>query len=121
MIKNFAGISVLEPTGDLGRQEISTLCETIHSLFEREWVCVVLNLSQVTHLHYGAVQKLVLSLVTLRLADGDLKIAHLNAYHRKIFEFAGIHRHFETYDSLAEAVLSFDGPQNGAFAGQASV
>ncbi|MDO8462496.1 MAG: STAS domain-containing protein [Deltaproteobacteria bacterium] len=120
MIKDFAGISVLEPTGDLGQREMTTLCKTIQSLFEKEWVYVVLNLSQVTHLHYEAVQKLVLSLVTLRLAHGDLKIAHLSSYHRKIFEFAGIHNHFETYDSLAEAVLSFDGSRSDDSWGHAS-
>ncbi|MBI1909768.1 MAG: STAS domain-containing protein [Deltaproteobacteria bacterium] len=111
--KNYSDISVIEPTGELGRREIAELCQTIDSLLQSDWVRIVLNLSQVTHLHYAAIGHLVNSLLHLRLADGDLKLAHLDPYNKKIFQFAGIHNYFETYDSLAEAVLSFERPLEG--------
>ncbi|MDO8644847.1 MAG: STAS domain-containing protein, partial [bacterium] len=77
------------------------------SLLQRNWVRVVLNLEQVPHLHYASLQKLVSPLCSLKMASGDLKLAHVNSYHKQLFQVAGVDQHFETYDSLEEAVLSF--------------
>ncbi|MDO8644766.1 MAG: STAS domain-containing protein [bacterium] len=108
MIKNFSDVSVLEPSGDLGRREIARLCETIDGLMRTEWVKVVLNLEHVTHLHYAAIQDLIHSLFSLKVASGDLRLARMNAYHRQLFQIAGIEDHFECYETLEEAVLSYE-------------
>ena len=110
LLKDYAGIAVLEPSGDLGRSEIASLGRIISSLVASESVRIVLSLKEVTHLHYAAIVKLVESLLFLKMVNGDLKLAHLNGYHRKLFQFAGIEEHFESYESLEDAVLSFVGP-----------
>lgn len=44
----------------------------------------------------------------LRKCDGDVRLAGVNDYLWNIFKFVGADDHFETYDSVENAVRSFE-------------
>ncbi len=108
MYSHAMDVSILNPMGELGRFEGGQLLHKITQLVERQWVKIVLDLGDVEHIHYRILPELLQVAVLSRLSNGGIKLAQVNAYHQRLLEVAGVHDKFETYDSVAEAILSFD-------------
>ena len=120
-VQNISDISILNPAGELGSDEGNRLLMHIACLLRKERVKIVLNLQKVSHIHLttlsGLVAMMAMSSALSSLSgrdpfeggwtEGGIKLANLSAYTRSLLKIAGVDRHFETYDSVAEAVLSF--------------
>ena len=136
-IETVADISILHLQGDLGPHEVQHITRVIESFVAKNWNQIVLNFQDVSHIDYKTVFSLLTAHFSVQ-NDGDqhfsalkddfiegeayediflsrslrsrdwLKFANLNEYLRKILNVSGVHDYCETYDSLAEAILSFE-------------
>jgi len=70
---------------------------------------VVLNFQKVDHVNYKTIQTLLDRALSLRNLSGDLKCASLNHYTNDIFRFTGADQVMESYESVYDAVMSFNG------------
>jgi anti-anti-sigma regulatory factor len=106
-----ANVSVFQPMGELdcadGGLLLDKIRDTLHSDFNR----VVLDLGEVHHIHYRLVTELLeLSVIASEISQepvGGLKLANVHPQAQQILKFAGVEGYFETYESVGEAVLSF--------------
>ena len=102
-----ADVSVLNPQGEIDSQEGKLLLDRIGQLLRNKWKKVVLDFGNVEHVHYRVFSELTRASLVYALQSGAIKIANLNSYTKQILKFAGADPFFETYDSVADAVLSF--------------
>ncbi|MFQ5852581.1 MAG: STAS domain-containing protein [Candidatus Binatia bacterium] len=100
-------ISVIDINGDIDLREMIRIKDVIGSLIESDRTKVVLNLRAVDHINYLSIGVLLERLRILRSLDGDLKLAGMSPYLRKIFRVVGMDQFFEEYTSLEEAIESF--------------
>ena len=73
---------------------------------------MVLNFKKVDHVNYKTITRLLEGVEKLRSVDGDLKCASMNIYMQKIFRFTGADQIMESYDSVYDAIMSFNGSQD---------
>jgi anti-sigma B factor antagonist len=106
--KAIQGISVIDLSGDIDFREMIRIRGVIGSLIQREQTKVVLNLKAVDHINYLSIGVLVEQVRALRNLNGDLKLAGMNPYLRNIFRVVGMDEYFEDYQSLEDAIESFD-------------
>ena len=101
-------ISVFGLTGDLDTFEGKQLFRSLGRLIGREWVKIVLDFERVEHVNYQVLAELVSMGVASHSQNGQIKLANMTSYHRNLLRVAGVDDFFETYDSLADAILSFE-------------
>ena len=101
-------ISVIDVSGDIDFREMVRIKDVISSLIEKDRTKVVLNLKAVDHINYLSIGVLVERLRILRNLNGDLKLSGMNPYVRDIFRVVGMDQFFEEYNSLEDAIESFD-------------
>lgn len=104
MLHQVEDISIIGPAGELDPFEGKLLLEKIANLVRHEWSKIILDLREVSHIHFQFLSDL---LAASSLLSGEIKLANLNSYTKEILRLAGADRYFETYDSVAEAILSF--------------
>ena len=75
---------------------------------KKNFAIFVLNFQKVNHVDYRTLVDLVITDMGLQNESGRLKLAALNPYVKSIFRIAGTLDCCEWYDSVAEAILSFD-------------
>ena len=102
-------IAVLHLSGEVSHYEISELEGAIAKLMNSAKVKVILNFEEVDHVNYKTISKLLERASRLRSLNGDLKFASLSDYNKKILRFTGADRIVEAYDSVYDAILSFNG------------
>lgn len=107
MVQQVDDVSILGPAGELDSYEGRLLLEKISNLIRYEWSKIVIDLKEVNHIHFRFLSDLLAVSTVSSLLSGGIKLANLNAYTREILRLAGVDHYFETYDSVAEAVLSF--------------
>lgn len=110
-----ADVSVLNPQGEIDSQEGKLLLQRIGTLLRNEWKKIVLDFGHVEHIHYRVFSELTEAALISSLQAGSIKIANLNSYTKQILKFAGVDHFFETYDSVADAVLSFSENNSGSY------
>jgi anti-anti-sigma factor len=108
MYQQIADISVFGLSGDLDKFEGRQLLKSVAGLIQQEWVKIVLDFKGVDHVHYQVLKDLVTVSVAASTLNGHIKLANMNRYHRDILRVVGLEDFLETYDSVADAVLSFD-------------
>lgn len=101
-------ISIIGPAGELDPLEGRFLLEKIRGLIEANWAKIVLDLGEVSHIHYRFLADLLRLQRRSPTGSGGIKLANPTPYTREILKVTGADRFFETYDSVAEAILSFD-------------
>src|SRR3970040_2331111 len=101
-------ISVIDINGDIDFREMIRIKDVIGALIEKERIKVVLNLKAVDHINYLSIGVLVERLRILRNLNGDLKLAVMSTDFRDIFWVWGMDQFFEDYNSLEDAIESFD-------------
>src|SRR5574341_327150 len=106
-------ISVIDVNGDIDFREMILIKNMIGSLIEKDRTKVVLNLKAVDHINYLSIGVLLERLRILRTLNGDLKLAGMNTYLRDIFKVVGMDQFFEEYNSLEDAIESFDDDWEG--------
>lgn len=107
MILQVDDISIFHPEGELDTVEGGDLVEKIRQFLRCDWSKIVLDLTEVSHIHYRVLGDLLRLAVASSTRDGGIKLANVTPYNRDILRITGVERSFETYDSVAEAILSF--------------
>ena len=80
----------------------------IHELVDRGRVNIVLDLADVTYIDSAGVGMVVSKLKTLRERGGDMKLLNLNMRGLRIFGITKLMFVFDTFESEAMAVKSFE-------------
>jgi len=93
--------------GELGEQQLVQIGEELFRLAHRGHYCVVLDLTDVSHLDYRGVRPLLSRAVLFRQAGGDIKLCGLSPYLRAIFRAAGARDDFEYFENAEKARLAF--------------
>ena len=100
-ILTLAGQLVLDD-GDLSFRK------KIHELVERGRTKVVVDLDAVTYIDSAGIGMVVSKLKTLRERGGDMKLLNLNMRGLRVFGITKLMFVFDTFDSEAMAVKSFE-------------
>lgn len=109
MFQKVGDISIFGLSGDLDTFEGKQLMRSLARLIHFEWVKIVLDFERVEHVNYQVLAELVSLAVASHTMSGRIKLANISSYHRNLLRVAGVDEFFETYDSLGEAILSFEG------------
>ena len=107
-IEKVADVLIFHLHGDLGSYEIQYVAQVLKEFVKRNWHHIVLDFKEVQHVDYKNLIMLMTSKLAINEEEGVLKLSGMNHYIQKIFNFMGFFDCFEIYDSLAEAILSFD-------------
>lgn len=100
-------ISVLHLFGEVSVLEMSLIERTLASLFNSRNNKVLIDLSEVDHVHYLIIKKLVDSVKRFRNGQGDIKLVNMNPETKDIIRFTGADQHLEDYSTISDAILSF--------------
>lgn len=104
-------VTVLHLTGEVSHSEMHQIEGMLGELIISNKHKVVLNFQKVDHVNYKTIFRLLDRVTKLRSLAGDLKCASMNSYTQKIFRFTGADQIVESYDSVYDAVMSFNGVQ----------
>jgi anti-sigma B factor antagonist len=102
-------VTVLDIVGRLTMDEAAGhLKDKINSLIEQRRTHIVANLKNVPYIDSGGLGQLVASYGSVMRADGALKLLHVNARNHDLLSITRLVTLFESFDSEAEAVESFE-------------
>jgi anti-anti-sigma regulatory factor len=116
MMQSIDDVSVFGPSGEIDTEEGRRLLAQIGELVrprkgrssQGETCKIVLDLKNVEHVHYKILSDLMILSRLTALTTGGIKLANLTPYTQKLLRITGVDQYFETYESVADAVLSFD-------------
>jgi anti-sigma B factor antagonist len=101
-------VTVLDIVGrltiDRGAQHLK---DKINSLIAQERTQIVLNLKDVPYIDSGGLGQLVASFGSVMRAKGALKLMNVSSRNHDLLSITRLVTVFESFDSEAEAVLSF--------------
>ncbi len=116
--RQVGAVTILDLSGKLTIDEdAQRLKDKINSLILQRRTAVVLNLGAVSYIDSGGLGELVACYGSLAKAAGGLKLLHVNKKNHDLLSITRLVTIFETFDSEAEAVKSFDKPSGSAAAG----
>lgn len=102
-------VTILNIIGRLTIDEAAQhLKHDIEDLISRGRLDVVLNLAQVPYIDSGGLGQLVASYGSVKKAGGAMKLVNVNSRNHDLLSITRLVTVFETFDSEAEAVRSFD-------------
>lgn len=100
-------VATLFLEGELSREQLHEVGETLFRLVHRGHRQVVVDLSEVGHLDYRGLQPLVQRAPLLRAAGGDIKLCGASPYVAAILRVAGAWQELECYPNRASALTAF--------------
>jgi anti-anti-sigma factor len=104
----FGRVTVLDIVGrltiDRGAQRLK---DKINSLIAQERTQIVVNLKDVPYIDSGGLGQLVASFGSVLRAKGALKLMNISSRNHDLLSITHLVTVFESFDSEAEAVLSF--------------
>lgn len=100
----FGDVVVVHTPEEVGNEQASRLEGVLTSLERQK---VVLDLDATESLDSSGLTALLNVQDNLREVDGDLKIATTNPMNRKILELTRLDQHLEVFESVIEAVKSY--------------
>ncbi len=104
-----AGVSILSLKGKLmGSPETVEVHQRIKELVANGVKKVVIDLGEVTWMNSSGIGMLMSALSTVRNAGGELKVARAAEKVKSLFMITKIITTFEHYESVEEAVASFN-------------
>jgi anti-sigma B factor antagonist len=102
------GVTVLDIVGKLTMdQGAQHLKDKINSLISQERTHIVLNLKNVPYIDSGGLGQMVASYGTVMKAGGVLKLLNVSSRNHDLLSITRLVTLFESFDSEAEAVKSF--------------
>ncbi len=102
-------VAVLHLHGEVSHSEMAEIEGVINQLMNSQKYKVVLNFQNVDHVNYKTISRLLDRAVKLRNHRGDLKFASMTHYMKEIFRFTGADQSVTAYDSVYDAIMSFNG------------
>ncbi len=109
-IKRIDDVAIIKPQGDLERYLETNLSKLLSSLINSNSFKVILDLSEVNHIHYDLLKRLTQTVALFQGLEGDLLFASATPYVRKIFQAVACDVGRHIFNSIGEALLSFDRP-----------
>ena len=100
-------VTVIRLEGDIDEEGVGALRIALVRCLRESRHHVVVNLSGVKFISYMGVGVLVERLRQFRAYDGDLKLAGLNLYTKRLFRMVGVTTLFEVFESEEQAVLVY--------------
>lgn len=97
-------VTVLRVHGDVNEEGVNTLRLALMKCIEEGRNNVVLNVAGVAFVSYMGVGVLVERLGQLQAAKGDLKLACLSVYMRRLLRLMGLSHVFNCYETEAQAI-----------------
>ena len=102
-------VTILNIVGRLTIDEAAQhLKNDVEGLISRERLHIVLNLAQVPYIDSGGLGQLVASYGSVKRAGGAMKLLNVNARNHDLLVITRLVTVFESFDTEAEAVRSFD-------------
>lgn len=102
-------VMVLQINGDImGGKDYDTFTNEIKKLVDEGTVDVVLDLGKVRFINSTGLGILVSGLTTLKKNTGQMKVCNLNDRIDRIFSVTSLTTIFPTFESLKEALASFE-------------
>ncbi len=103
------GVIILEPNGKImGGPDASLLHDKLYEFIDQDKKKVVVDLSGVDWMNSTGLGILISSYTTLRNNGGKLKLANVTEKIRSLLVITKLEPVFESYDTIADAVKSFD-------------
>jgi anti-sigma B factor antagonist len=107
--RQIGAVTILDLSGKLTiDQDAQRLKDKINSLILQQRTKVVLNLGEVSYIDSGGLGQLVASYGSLSKTSGGLKLLNVNKRNHDLLSITRLVTIFETFDTEAEAVKSFD-------------
>lgn len=103
----FGNVLVAHTPDELTEETCSMLRETLENQVDAGHVMVVLQMDRSEAYDSVGLECLLDLQELMRAAGGNIKISGLADPGRKIFEITRLNRHFEVFDSVIDAVSSF--------------
>ena len=104
-------VTVLDVAGRLTIDHgVERLKDKVNSLISEQRTHVVLNLGNVPYIDSGGLGQLVASYGSVMKAGGALKLLNISSRNHDLLAITRLVTVFETFDSEAEAVQSFQTP-----------
>src|SRR3989338_329076 len=100
-------ISVLHLYGEISLLEVEYIREVFHSLKNCDHRKIVLDLANVDHVHFRAVQHWAHEAKLLQGIEGDLCLVKPSRETKNMMQFTGADQYLRDYETLADAILSF--------------
>jgi anti-sigma B factor antagonist len=102
-------VTILDIVGKLTIDEAAQhLKDKINSLISQNRLQLVLNLGRVPYIDSGGLGQLVASYGSMKRAGGAVKLLHVSSRNHDLLSITRLVTVFETFDSEAEAIRSFD-------------
>jgi len=102
-------VTILDMVGKLtmdhGAQHLK---DKINSLIAQQHTSVVLNLKNVSYIDSGGLGQLAASFGSVKKTGGSMKLLSVNSRNHDLLSITRLVTLFETFDSEAEAVRSFE-------------
>jgi anti-sigma B factor antagonist len=107
--KEVEGIVVLELSGKImGGPDATLLNDKLHELIETQRMKVVADLAKVNWMNSSGLGILIGGLTTMRNNGGDLRLANVTERIKSLLMITKLITVFNSYDSLEDAISSFD-------------
>jgi anti-sigma B factor antagonist len=101
-------VTILDIVGKLTMDEAARhLKDKINSLISQQRTRIVVNLGKVPYIDSGGLGQLVASYGSVMKTDGALKLLNVNSRNHDLLSITRLVTLFESFDSEAEAVQSF--------------
>jgi anti-sigma B factor antagonist len=103
------GAMVLQLSGDImGGSDYELFTGAIKKLVEEGHIDLVLDLGKVRYINSTGLGILVSGLTTVKKSAGQMKICNLSSRIDRLFSVTSLTSVFETYESLGDALSSFN-------------
>jgi len=107
--RHIDGITVLDIVGKLTIDEAAQqLRDKINSLISQKETRIVLNLKHVPYIDSGGLGELIASFGSVTRAGGTIKLLNVSKRNHDLLSITRLVTVFESFDSEAEAVKSFE-------------
>jgi len=108
-VRNVGNVVILDINGEIDLYNAPEIKENIKNQMEQGKNQIIINLDKVSYIDSSGIGVLISSLSNLKKAGGGLKIIHVYASVRKVFELTKLTSFFDIYDSEQEALAAFSG------------
>lgn len=89
-------------------QDAQRLKDKINSLVQQQRTAILVNLAGISYMDSGGLGQLVASYSSVARSGGALKLLHVNDRNNDLLTITRLVTVFETFDSEAEAIESFE-------------
>jgi len=106
--KTEGGADVICLSGRLDAYAANDLEQKLNSLISAKQICLVLDLKEMDYISSSGLRVFLATLKSVTKQKGDIRLACLQSSVKEVFELSGFTQMFKMFDSVEDAVKSFD-------------